>query len=72
MEKFEERLTALENKFGSNDFGKKEKKEKKPRAPSEYNKFVKNFIEESKKKDPTKEYKVLFKEAAESWTKSKK
>ena len=27
MEKFEERLTALENKFGSNDFGKKEKKE---------------------------------------------
>ena len=72
MEKFEERLAALETKFGSGDFGKKEKKEKKPRAPSEYNIFLKKFIEDAKKKDPTKEYKVLFKEAAESWTKSKK
>ena len=72
MSTIEERLTALESKVGSNDFGKKVVKEKKPRAPSEYNNFVKKFIEDSKKKDPTKEYKVLFKEAAESWTKSKK
>lgn len=68
MEKFEERLAALENKFGN----VKEKKEKKPRAPSEYNKFVKKYIEDSKKKDPAKEYKVLFKEAAQAWTTAKK
>ena len=50
-----------------------EKKEKKPRAESEYNKFVKKFIaSEREAKGSEYNHKVAFKAAAEAWSNSKK
>jgi len=52
---------------------KKEKKEKKVRAPSDYNIFMKKHIAELKAKHgDTYNHKLSFKSAAESWSKSKK
>jgi len=56
----EKRIEALENK-------KTEKKEKVPRKESEYNKFMKNYILEEKKKGSTKSHKDLFGEGAKAW-----
>ena len=64
IKKLEQRLTDLESKMG------KPKKERKPREPSEYNKFMKNFI--SKNKDPKKTHSELFSEGAKAWGEKKK
>ena len=74
-----ERLLSLENEvrnlksnsMGDNS-GKKEKKEKKPRAQTEYNKFVSAYINEQKDKLGTDfNHKVAFGEAAKKWNEKK-
>ena len=80
-----ERLLALENEVKYlkmckesdtlDNKGKKEtkgKKDKKPREPTEYNKFVKSYIEEKKKEGSDFKHKDLFKEAAAKWKEHKK
>jgi hypothetical protein len=47
----------------------KHQKEKKPRKPSEYNIFVKDYI--SKHKDPKKDHKELFADAVKAWNTKK-
>ena len=64
LETLQKRVTELENKFGKS----KPIKDKKPREPSEYNKFMKSFFETEKKRDPSKSHKELFSEAAKAWT----
>jgi hypothetical protein len=63
IKKLEQRVTDLESKI-------KVKKERKTREPSEYNKFMKDFI--SKNKDPKKTHPELFAEAAKAWGLKKK
>lgn len=79
-----QRLLSLENEvkslkearaeFGeSNGKLKKEKKEKKPRAQTEYNKFVSSYINEQKEKlGADFKHKIAFGEAAKQWTEQKK
>lgn len=76
----QDRLSALENEVrtlksqkGEGNAVKKEKKEKKPRAQTEYNKFVSSYINEQKEKlgDDFK-HKVAFSEAAQKWNEQKK
>lgn len=64
IKKLEQRVHDLETKMG------KQKKERKPREPSQYNKFMKDFI--SKNKDPKKTHSELFAEAAKAWGLKKK
>ena len=59
IKKLDQRISELETKMG------KPKKEKKPRKPSEYNMFVKNYI--SKNKDPKKDHKEIFADAVKAW-----
>ena len=48
------------------------KKEKKTRAPSKYNEFVKSFLAEQKVKlGDTYNHKTAFAEAANAWSKKK-
>ena len=71
FEKLEEKFTKLENQV--NAMGKvKPVKDKKPRAPSKYNTFVKKFIDTEKKKNPEKSHQELFSEAAKAWSAQKK
>ena len=63
-EKFNKRLTELEDKFAQKT--SKPVKEKKPRKPSEYNIFMKNYF--VKNKDPKKTHRELFTEAAKAWS----
>jgi hypothetical protein len=51
--------------------GKKEKKEKTPRAPSAYNIFMKSEIAKVKKANPKFEHKEAFAAAAANWGKAK-
>tara|TARA_Y100000741_G_scaffold365135_1_gene359510 strand:- start:4421 stop:4648 length:228 start_codon:yes stop_codon:yes gene_type:complete len=68
LDRLEKELSELKNKMGSD----KPKKEKKPRAPSDYNTFMKNFIAEQKTKLGTNyDHKTVFKAAAEAWSKKK-
>jgi len=67
IEKLEKELQELKVQMGSN---KKEKREKKPRELTEYNKFVKDFLAKEKQK-PDYDHKKAFKSASEAW-KSKK
>jgi len=70
MENLEKRISELEKQIkGGSSVGKKEKV---PRKPSEYNKFVKNFIDTEKKKNKDKSHKELFAEAAKAWSSEKK
>ena len=49
-----------------------DKKEKKPRPPSDYNTFVKNFLADEKKRlGSDYDHKVAFKDATVSWSKNK-
>ena len=77
------RLEALENEVRTlkqagkteqtNEKAKKEKKEKKPRAPTEYNKFVSEYINGQKDKLGEEfKHKVAFSEAAKLWSEQKK
>ena len=69
IERLEKELSELKSKLTSSD---KPKKEKKPRAPSEYNTFIKNFIAEQKSKMGDKyNHKATFKLAGEEWSKRK-
>ena len=65
-----EKFTELEKRV--NEMGKvKPVKEKKPREKSEYNIFMKKFIEDEKKKDSTKSHQDLFKAGAKAWSEAK-
>ena len=67
----EKRISDLEEKVSSGSSGKV-KKERKPRAPSAYTEFMKEyFAKEKKKGDSTKPHKELFKEAAKAWGENK-
>jgi hypothetical protein len=59
LKALEKRITALENN--------KVVKERAPRKESEYNKFMKNYIADEKKKGSTKSHKDLFAEGAKAW-----
>jgi hypothetical protein len=63
IKKLDQRITDLESKMG------KPQKERKPRKPSEYNIFVKDYI--SKNKDPKKDHKELFADAVKAWNTKK-
>ena len=68
------RLDQLEKDIAelkSNMKSAKPKKDKPPRAPSEYNEFVKKYVEEQKKK-PDYDHKKAFKGAAIAWGEKKK
>jgi|TARA_B100001142_G_scaffold330057_1_gene395933 hypothetical protein len=70
LDRLEKELSELKSKLGNSV--EKPKKEKKPRAPSEYNTFMKNFIAERKTKTGADyDHKTVFKEAAEAWSKKK-
>uniref|UniRef100_A0A6C0LED3 Uncharacterized protein n=1 Tax=viral metagenome TaxID=1070528 RepID=A0A6C0LED3_9ZZZZ len=72
-----ERLLSLENevrnlKMGTSVSEQKTKKEKKPRAPTEYNKFVSVYINEQKEKLGSDfNHKVAFADAAKKWNEKK-
>lgn len=69
IDRLEKELSELRAQLKS----EKPKKEKKPRAPSEYNTFMKNHISEQKAKMGEKyDHKAAFKSAADAWSKSKK
>ena len=62
-----EKFTELEKRI--NEMGKvKPVKDKKPRKQSEYNIFMKEYIETEKKKDSTKTHQELFTDGAKAWT----
>ena len=81
-----ERLLSLENEMRTLKMGtgtgtgtgtgkkeKKEKSDKKPREPTEYNKFVSAYINEQKEKlGDTFNHKVAFSGAATKWNEQKK
>ena len=69
LDKLEKEVADLRTQLGSKE---KSKKEKKPRAPSAYNDFVKKSIAEEKSKMGDKySHKQAFKNAAEAWSKNK-
>ena len=69
LEKLEKEVAELRTQLGSKE---KSKKEKKPRAPSAYNDFVKKSIAEEKSKMGEKyDHKKAFKNAAEMWSAKK-
>lgn len=63
IKKLDQRISELETKMG------KPQKEKKPRKPSEYNLFVKEYI--SKNKNPKKDHKEIFADAVKAWNTKK-
>ncbi len=68
--KLEKEVAELRTQLGSKEG--KCKKEKKPRAPSAYNDFVKKSIAEEKSKmGENYDHKKAFKNAAEAWSKNK-
>ena len=67
LEKLSKRITDLEEKMKGSV---PTKKEKKPREPSEFNKFMGNYIK--KNKDPKKTHRELFAEAIKAWNDTKK
>jgi hypothetical protein len=69
IKELEKRLSDLEAKVAAG--GSKPKKERKPRAPSAYNEFMKEYFAKEKKKNPEKTHKELFAEAAKAWTDKK-
>ena len=68
IEKLEERIEKLETNFGKKS---KSDAEKKPRKQSEYNIFMKDYIESEKKKDSSKTHQELFTAGAKAWTAKK-
>ena len=65
IKKLEQRVSDLECKTNA----VVPKKERKPRKPSEYNEFIKDYF--AKNKDPKKTHKELFGEAAKVWSSKK-
>ena len=71
LKDLKEKFAKLENQV--NAMGKvKPAKDKKPRKPSEYNKFMGKFMADDKKKNPDKDHSVRFKDAAKAWSDEKK
>ena len=74
-----DRIVQLENEVKSlkeknSEFGKplQEKKQKKPRAPTAYNRFMSSYINEQKEKLGDKfKHKMAFAEAAKQWSEKK-
>jgi hypothetical protein len=64
-EKFNKRLTDLEDKFKGTSV--KAESVKKPRKPSEYNIFMKDYFAKNSK-DSKKTHRELFTEAAKAWS----
>jgi hypothetical protein len=64
IKKLEQRVSDLESKTNGVP-----QKERKPRKPSEYNEFMKDYF--AKNKDPKKTHKELFGEAAKAWSSKK-
>ena len=62
LKKLEQRITDLETKVGEK---KKEKSARPPREPSEYNKFMGEYM--AKNKSDKKSHKELFAEAVKAW-----
>jgi hypothetical protein len=70
IDKLEKEVAELKTQICSKEA---KKKEKKPRAPSEYNTYVsKCLAEEKTKMGANYNHKEAFKNAAESWSKKKK
>ena len=70
IDRLEKELSELKDKLSGSE---KLKREKKPRAASEYNTFIKNHIAEQKQKlGSDYNHKAAFKSGAEAWSKSKK
>tara|TARA_Y100000748_G_scaffold269382_1_gene241468 strand:- start:404 stop:643 length:240 start_codon:yes stop_codon:yes gene_type:complete len=70
LDKLEKEVAELRTKIGSKE--EKFKKEKKPRAPSAYNEFVKKCLADEKSKmGENYDHKKAFKNAAEEWSKNK-
>ena len=67
MKKLEQRVSELEQKL---TLSKADKKPKTPRKPSEYNKFMADYMTKNKKEN--KPHTVLFGEAVKSWNEKKK
>jgi len=65
IKKLEKRLTDLESKFGESS-----KAPRKPRKPSEYNKFMGEYM--AKNKSDKKTHRELFLEATKAWGNEKK
>ncbi len=74
IENLEKEMSELKSRILSETNAKEKKtKEKKPREPTEYNKFIKKYSEEQKIKLGDKyNHKAVFKEAAAEWSKIKK
>ncbi len=64
--KLEKRIAALESKATTT------KKPRAPRAPSEYNKFMKTEMDKARKNGSTKSHQELFSEIAKEWSEKKK
>jgi hypothetical protein len=65
IKNLEKRVAELESKLTES-----KKPPRAPREPSEYNKFVADYI--TKNKDPKKQHKELFSEAVKAWNTRKK
>jgi hypothetical protein len=68
---YKELLQRVEKLESQAAFGKNSKP-KKPRAPSEYNKFMGEFIAKEKKDGSNKSHKEMFTAGAKAWKDSKK
>jgi hypothetical protein len=70
IDRLEKELIELRGRLSGSE---KPKKEKKPRAASEYNEFIKNHIAEQKQKlGSDYNHKEAFKSGAAAWSKTKK
>jgi len=69
LEKLEKEIEQLKIAIKTSN---KPKKEKTKKEPSEYNKFVKKYIESKKLESEKYDHKTAFKEAALEWSKKNK
>jgi len=70
ISQLEKDIKEIKNKMRRD---KKENPDYKKKEPSEYNKFIKNFVESARKKDGTEyDHKKTFSKAATEWAISKK
>ena len=74
LENLEKEMSELKLRISSEiNVKEKKTKEKKPREPSEYNKFIKKYCDEQKAKLGDKyNHKTVFKDAAAEWSIIKK
>ena len=64
----ENRVKNLESRLEAMSAGKgKQKREQKPRAPTEYNKFIKDTYNELKENNPSMKHTEIFAECVKKW-----